>query len=465
MSDGVGDPRRHKVRGDLLASRYEIGGLLGQGGMGDVYAATDTFLERRVAIKVLRSGFARDPEALTRFHREARTVASLDHSGFVTVFDVREDDRGPFIVMELVNGESLEELLREVGSLQPRRAAEIGRAVAGAIAVAHAAGVVHRDLKPGNIMTSVGGQVKILDFGIARVQAWTPLTSGRVVQGTAEYVSPEQARGESLDGRSDIYSLGILLYEMLTGRPPFTCDSPVAVLYKHLEETPESPSSVQPQVPPELSDVVLRCLKKDPAERFETAGDLCGALGAFLDSPGGVPVAAARGLAVTGRMMPQRPTRRFRRLHPKRGPAQRPRARRVVLTAVAMSGAVAVGALVPNLLGREGAANAGARRPVLTPPTAVEVTSECGGFVSADTVVSWSASSSPAVVGYAVYRSTEGGPYEMVATMAGPTATLFRDEGLDTGTSYHYRIRSTAGARAGSYSETAGIGTPVLCMW
>jgi hypothetical protein len=458
MSIRSGDPGRA-----LVGGRYELGPLMGRGGMGDVYRAIDTVLERPVAVKILRRASSEGDGSLIRFEREARAVAMLDHPGFVTVYDVVQDERGPSIVMELIEGVSVERSLRDEGPFGPERAVTIARAVADAIAAAHRAGVVHRDLKPGNVMVSAAGEVKVLDFGIARVKALTPLTSDRVVQGTAEYISPEQARGEALDGRSDIYSLGIVLYEMLVGRPPFDADGPVAVMYKHLEEPPSLPLGTDPA----LQRIILRCLAKDPADRFDHAEDLARALDDFMAGDSTAPTKQNRLIAfrVTRSMSRGGGTDRLPRFASRRGARVEPRGRRIALTALGLGAAVALGAFLPSLLTKGDTAEAGPRLPILTPPTGLDVTSECGGFVSADVVLTWLPSKSPAAVGYSVYRSMEGGPYEKVGVMEGPTATLFRDEDLDTGTSYHYRVRSTAGARASDYSQTAAIGTPVLCMW
>jgi len=208
--------RQHVLGGrygidSVLAGRYEIRSLLGQGGMAEVYSALDRVLGRLVAVKVLRESLAEDRRAVARFRREARAVAALSHPGIVSIHDVGSDGATPFMVMELVSGEPLSQVIWREAPLSVERAAGIGEAVGEALAFAHDAGIVHRDVKPGNVMIRANGHVKVLDFGIARALAWTPVTEGGAVQGTAEYVSPEQISGLSLDGRSDVYSLGVVL--------------------------------------------------------------------------------------------------------------------------------------------------------------------------------------------------------------------------------------------------------------
>src|SRR5439155_3370304 len=225
---------------------------LGQGGMADVYSALDRLLGRHVAIKLMRVGLASDPQAVARFGREARAVAALCHPNIVSVFDVGLEGNAPFIVMELVQGETLSELIWRQSPLAPERVAEIGEAVAQALAFAHDVGIVHRDVKPGNIMLAPAGVVKVLDFGIARAASWAPSTDPPSVQGTAEYLSPEQAQGNPIDGRSDIYSLGLVLYEMLAGQVPFVGDTPLAVIYKQIHEEPPALRSIRADVPPVL---------------------------------------------------------------------------------------------------------------------------------------------------------------------------------------------------------------------
>jgi eukaryotic-like serine/threonine-protein kinase len=258
----------------VLAGRYEIASLLGQGGMARVFQGTDRVLDRTVAIKVLSPQFADDDQFVARFRREAQAAAGLNHPNIVGVYDTGDQADVHFIVMEYVEGRTLRDVIRADGPLLPERAAEIGEAVARALSSAHQAGLVHRDIKPGNIMLTREGEVKVMDFGIARTSTGDTLTQTAAILGTASYLSPEQAQGLSVDTRSDIYSLGCVLYEMLTGRAPFIGDSPVAIAYMHVKEDPVPPSRLNQDVPPTLDSVVLKCMAKNPANRYESAEEL-----------------------------------------------------------------------------------------------------------------------------------------------------------------------------------------------
>jgi eukaryotic-like serine/threonine-protein kinase len=280
----------------LLGGRYELDGVVGRGGMAEVYRARDIRLDRIVAIKTLRADLARDQIFQARFRREAQSAASLNHPSIVAVYDTGEDMATglpvPYIVMEYVDGRTVRDLLQDGHRLLPERSLEIIDGVLRALDYSHQAGIVHRDIKPGNVMVTRNGDVKVMDFGIARAMsdAQATMTQTAQVIGTAQYLSPEQARGERVDSRSDLYSTGCLLYELLTGRPPFTGDSPVAIAYQHVRENPIPPSQVDPDVPPWADAIVLKAMAKSPADRYQTAGDMRADL---QRAASGLPVAAA----------------------------------------------------------------------------------------------------------------------------------------------------------------------------
>ncbi|WP_415118028.1 Stk1 family PASTA domain-containing Ser/Thr kinase [Micropruina sp.] len=266
----------------VLGGRYELGSPLGRGGMAEVRRARDTRLGRQVAVKLLRVDLAGDPTFQARFRREAQASAGLNHPNIVAVYDTGEEiDPAsgvsiPYIVMELVEGHTLRELLRDGRKILPDRALEFSAGVLDALAYSHRAGIVHRDIKPANVMLTSAGRVKVMDFGIARAVADTSatMTQTAAVIGTAQYLSPEQARGETVDSRSDIYSAGCLLYELLVGQPPFRGDSPVSVAYQHVRETPVPPSQLDPLVTSSMDAIVLKALAKNPADRYQTASDM-----------------------------------------------------------------------------------------------------------------------------------------------------------------------------------------------
>jgi eukaryotic-like serine/threonine-protein kinase len=269
------------LEGRILDGRYRLGSLLGVGGMARVYLASDWVLERQVAVKVLSPPFAQDPVFVERFRREARAAARVSHPNIVAVFDSGSDAGEHYLVMEYVAGQSLAELLADQGRLAPRRAAELGVEVCAALAAAHAQGLVHRDVKPANVLVGAEGRVKVADFGIVKAAATVTLTGNGTVLGTAAYLSPEQAQGGPVDARSDLYSLGCVLYELVTGAPPFGSgadSSPVAVATRHLHQPPEPPSAHNPQVDASLDAVVLTALAKDPARRYQSASELQAAL-------------------------------------------------------------------------------------------------------------------------------------------------------------------------------------------
>jgi eukaryotic-like serine/threonine-protein kinase len=295
--DSVNDKPR------VLGNRYEVGELLGRGGMAEVHIGRDTRLGRVVAIKLLRTDLARDATFQARFRREAQSAAALNHPAIVSVYDTGEEqvvEAGggvvglPYIVMEYIEGRTLRELMGDGRPLEVDTALDVTARVLSALEYSHRAGIVHRDIKPANVMVTPNGDVKVMDFGIARAIAdsSSTMTQTHAVIGTAQYLSPEQARGETVDARSDLYSAGCLLYELFTGRPPFVADSPVAVAYQHVREEPQPPSVYNPAVPESGDRIVLHALAKDRATRYQTAADFRADIEAAL---AGRPVSAFAG--------------------------------------------------------------------------------------------------------------------------------------------------------------------------
>ncbi len=479
--------------------------------MSEVMSALDAVLDRPVAVKILREHLAHDPIAVARFRREARAVAALSHPNIVAIHDVGAVEREqvvdgrrlapgrPYLVTELVVGQPLDLLLRRDGPLGWRTACEVGEAVAAALAYAHGGGIVHRDLKPANVMLTPWGHVKVLDFGIALAPTWTPITDAGRVHGTAEYLSPEQARGDGVDGRSDLYSLGVVLYELLTGRVPFTGENAVAVALQHLEQRPEPVRSFRPDVPLELERVVHRCLEKNPANRYPSAGALRAALAAArgaaaasglppmagatapvgtgavhtvqLAPPPPVPVAAASVAMSTGPVAPVAPARARTAVDPE--PAQpgrhvRPRrraGRMVVGVLVLLLMASGAAVVVPPLLHREPqAAGAPPPRP-LAPPGYFRAHAECAGFQQVDVTLTWTPSISPAARGYMVFRTfpRDGSPVR-IATVAGRSTTSFVDRDVRPTQRPAYYLRTVAGTEISVVTWQARPTTPVFCI-
>jgi len=264
----------------LLGGRYQLESVVGRGGMAEVYRARDIRLDRIVAIKTLRSDLARDHTFQARFRREAQSAASLNHPSIIAVYDTGEDvvdgTPVPYIVMEYVEGRTLRDVLRTERKVLPERALELTDGILRALDYSHRGGIVHRDIKPANVMLTNSGEVKVMDFGIARAMADSAATMTQTAQviGTAQYLSPEQARGERVDARSDIYSTGCVLYELLTGQPPFTGDSPVAIAYQHVREDPIPPSHIDPEIPKWADAIVLKAMAKDPFQRYQSAAEM-----------------------------------------------------------------------------------------------------------------------------------------------------------------------------------------------
>ncbi|MEH0928666.1 Stk1 family PASTA domain-containing Ser/Thr kinase [Micromonospora sp. CPCC 205558] len=348
----------------LLGGRYQVGELLGYGGMAEVHRGRDLRLGRDVAIKMLRTDLARDATFQMRFRREAQNAASLNHPAIVAVYDTGEEtaptgETLPFIVMEFVNGRTLKEVLGAEGRLQPRRALEICADMCAALEFSHRHGIIHRDIKPGNVMLTQTGQVKVMDFGIARALASgaTTMTQTSAVIGTAQYLSPEQARGEAVDARSDVYAAGCVLFELVCGHPPFVGDSPVSVAYQHVRETPPTPSDINPDVTPAVDAIVLKALSKNPLNRYQSAGEMRADL---LRAAAGRPVLAtpvlreaetvAMAPAGGGGGYPAPPGQQTRQIPARVGDPRQRKASSLLIAMFSAVGVLAVIALVAALL-------------------------------------------------------------------------------------------------------------------
>lgn len=280
----------------LVNGRYRLLDKIGEGGMAEVWRAKDTALDRTVALKILRPQYSADPEFLARFRHEARAAANLAHPNIVNVYDIGEADGRHYIVMEYVDGADLKELIRSSAPFSVERTVNLAMQIAAAVGHAHRAGIVHRDLKPQNILVSGDGRVKVVDFGIARAMSAASVTETGVVLGTAHYLAPEQAAGQPVTPATDVYALGVVMYEMLTARTPFDADTSVAVAMQHIQETPPSLQLINPRVPDSVAALVQRAMAKDPARRFADASAMAGALRTVLqlgDQPTGVQPAVA----------------------------------------------------------------------------------------------------------------------------------------------------------------------------
>ena len=260
--------------GIILNDRYEIEELIGTGGMADVYRARDNLLGRTVAVKVLHAQYAKDPVFIQRFRQEAQSAGNLNQPNVVNVYDWGIEGDTYYLVMEYVEGRDLKDVILSGGPLLPERAVEITLSICAALEAAHAQGIIHRDIKPQNIFITSDNQVKVMDFGIARSAGGTAMTQTGTIMGTAQYISPEQAQGQTADQRSDLYSLGVVLYEMLTGKPPFDGDNPVSIAYKHVREDPLPPSMINPDISPELEAVVMKALSKNPENRYQNVVEM-----------------------------------------------------------------------------------------------------------------------------------------------------------------------------------------------
>jgi hypothetical protein len=458
----------------LLAGRYELRALVGRGGMGEVYEAVDRQLDRTVAVKVLRPELAADRRFLSRFRREARTSARLSHPDIVAVHDIGEDDGRAFIVMEFVPGRTLGTIVHEDGPIDPAAAARIGAAVADALAHAHARGVVHRDVTPGNVMLTPHGEVKVLDFGIARASRGSARSgSPSAAHGTAAYVAPEQVRGDAADQRADIYSVGAVLYELLSGRPPFAGSSTTDVIDRLGAETPAPVRALRPQVPASMDAIVLRCLAKEPTARFDRADQLATALRvAANDLPASMPGGAYRLEAAT---LPGGPTtipiaprvqtavlpviaRAPARTRRGRGPGRF--AAILVLTVMVLGAAWLVvpalrlpGVVEPHLHGP----------PPVPVPTALSAQTYCSGWFSTRADLSWTPGGPSD--GYQIWRRQSGDSvYSLVARIGDWSTTSFTDDNLGVNLTYDYVIRAVHGPRLGRATPEVAAPTPLLCL-
>ncbi len=452
----------------VLGDRYELRALIGRGGMGEVYEAVDRQLGRTVAVKVLRPELAADRAFAVRFRREARTAARLSHPGIVAVHDIGEDDGRVFIVMEFVAGRNLGRVIHDEAPADPSRVARIGAEAADALAHAHAHGVVHRDISPGNVMIPVDGRTRILDFGIARASRGSSARSGADAHGTVPYVSPERLRGEPADQRTDVYALGAVLYELLTGAAPRRDAGPIA-----------SPRSLRPGVPDALDRIVMRCLAFDPAARYLRTADLAAELRVVVGKePAGVgaspttpppaartaplaPPSATRELPV-GTAEGERPVTAPLPEHGRRSGRRRHLATATVLSLVLLAGAWIA---LPSLSALSGTITPHLRGPKpLRAPSGLAVSTACNGFLSARAQLSWTPAG-PEGAGYEIWRREPGvSRYELVGRVDDWRTTSFIDTGLGVDITYRYVVRAADGLRVSTPSREAAAPTPLFCV-
>jgi len=448
------------AEGSRLGDRYEIGLLIGRGGMAEVYEAQDLVLGRRVAVKVLREPLAADRSVEDSFIREAHAAASLAHPNIVALHDAGWEGQVPFIVMEFVPGETLSALIAREGRLDPERATEIAEGMAEALADAHDRGIVHRDVKPANVMVTPAGLVKMLDFGIARALGWSPLHDDTRIHGTAEYLSPEQARGDPLDGRSDVYSLGVVLFEMLAGAPPFTDALPTVIARRHIDDPPPL-GMLSAAVPGALCAMMARCLEKDPKARYQSARQLARDLRRLRSDRRGVTAPLPR-VRTTDPLEPVGDGGTSWIAH------QRSRHGGVIGVAAAVA-ALLVATVVWLVVvagGKEPAAAPKPRPQPLVPPTGLRAAGACDGLLTARVALSWRPSQTRHADGYAVYRAeAPDGPFRKVELLTGGDSASYVDTGLGTSTRYYYVIQATSGSHLSAYSAPAQARTPTICLF
>jgi eukaryotic-like serine/threonine-protein kinase len=477
------------VRNPVLGNRYELRALVGRGGMGEVYEAVDRQLGRTVAVKVLRPELAADRGFAGRFRREARTAARLAHPGIVAVHDIGEDEGRVFIVMEFVAGRHLGRVIAEEAPADPARVARIGAEAAGALAHAHARGVVHRDIAPGNVMIAVDGRTRILDFGIARASRGSSARSGTdPAHGTLAYVAPERMRGEPADQRADIYALGAVLYELLTGHAPSRDAGPIA-----------GPRSLRLEVPLPLDRIVMRCLAFNPSARYLRTGDLAAELRAMADvrvteapTAAGAEASEAGGARASADLLPGArtevltpavPTRRLPHdgvpvtgelpagravVVPDGEAGRRPRRRPRRLVGVVALGVAVLGAAwiaLPSVASLAGRVTPTLHGPKpLHAPTGLTAATSCDGFLSARTELAWTPVA-PSRGGYEVWRGEPGERgYRLVARIDDGRTTTYTDTGLAVDLTYRYVVRAADGPRVSAPSREVAAPTPLFCV-
>jgi serine/threonine-protein kinase len=453
--------------GTLLNERYELRGLLGRGGMGEVYEGLDRQLARIVAVKIMRPDLAADGRFLTRFRREARTAARLSHPGIVSVHDFGLDGRRCYIVMEFVPGRTLGAIVREDGPIDPRRAASLISDAALALAHAHEHGVIHRDIAPGNVMATPAGGVKVLDFGIARAARGSPRPGPPSARGTLAYVAPEQARGEAADQRVDVYALGAVLYELLSGRPPFADGEGADLLRRISTEVPSSLRDLRPEVPPALEAVVMTCLAKDPRDRFDRADRLASELRKAASTPADpgrpdastartLPLPRTPSAAHLTERLPAVPAASGRRSHRRWG-----RLAVVAATVATLLGAASIG--LSAVLGAAGP-HPPASRPERVPvPTGLTVETSCNGWFATKAVVAWTPGGPSG--GYEVWRLGPGQErYSLLARIDDRRTTSYTDQGLGLDAPYRYVVRAVDGTRRSAATPEVLAQTPLWCL-